>query len=366
MKLILSDPKRVANIIKDELSELKNKYADERRTKIIAQIVEFEIEDLIPEEEVAVTISHAGYVKRIPSSTYRSQRRGGKGVTGMTTREEDFVENLFVTNTHAYLLLFTNKGRVHWIRVYEIPEASRIGKGKAIVNLVQISSTEEKITAAIPIRSFEEEKETYLLMCTKHGTIKKTLLSEYANPRKGGIIAVGLKSDDSLIAVKHTDGKQEVVIATRQGLAIRFKEGEIRPIGRSGHGVRGIRLNKGDEVVGMETVLPEDTFLTATENGYGKRTDVGKYRLQSRGGKGVINIKTTERNGIVVGIKKANDEDDLMLMTEKGMTIRLPVKDVSVIGRNVQGVRLLRLDEGDKLAALAHIIKEDENTNEHE
>jgi DNA gyrase subunit A len=366
LKLILSDPKRVLNIIKDELLELKNKYADERRTKIISQIVEYEIEDLIPEEEVAVTISHAGYVKRIPSSTYRSQRRGGKGVTGMTTREEDFVENLFVTNTHAYLLLFTNKGRVHWIRVYEIPEASRIGKGKAIVNLVQISSTEEKITAAIPIRSFEEEKETYLLMCTKHGTIKKTLLSEYANPRKGGIIAVGLKSDDSLIAVKHTDGKQEVVIATKQGMAIRFKEEEIRPIGRSGHGVRGIRLDKNDEVVGMETVLPEDTFLTATENGYGKRTDVGKYRLQSRGGKGVINIKTTERNGIVVGIKKANDEDDLMLMTEKGMTIRLPVKDVSVIGRNVQGVRLLRLDEGDKLAAIAHIVKEEDNTNEHE
>lgn len=361
LKLILTDPKRVLNIIKDELLELKNEYADERRTKIVAQIVEYEIEDLIPEEEVAVTISHAGYVKRIPSSTYRSQRRGGKGVTGMTTREEDFVENLFVTNTHAYLLLFTSRGRIYWIRVYEIPEASRIGKGKAIVNLLQLSTTEEKITAAIPIRSFEEEKETYLLMCTKYGTVKKTALSEYANPRKGGIIAISLKSDDSLIAVKHTDGKQEVVIATKQGIAIRFKEEAIRSIGRSGHGVRGIRLNKGDEVVGMETVLPEDTFLAATENGYGKRSEVGKYRLQSRGGKGVINIKTTERNGLVVGIKKANDDDDLVLMTEKGMTIRLPVKDVSVIGRNVQGVRLLRLDEGDKLAAIAHIVKEDTN-----
>jgi DNA gyrase subunit A len=285
----------------------------------------------------------------------------------MTTREEDFVEQLFATNTHAYLLLFTNKGRVYWTRVYEIPEASRIAKGKAIVNLIQLSSAEEKITAAIPIRSFEEEKETHLLMCTKQGTIKKTLLSEYANPRKGGIIAIGLKSDDALIEVKHTTGKQEVIIATRQGMAIRFQEEEIRSIGRSGQGVRGIRLNKGDEVVGMEAVSPEDTFLTATENGYGKRTEVGKYRLQSRGGKGVINIKANERNGLVVGIKRANQEDDLMLITEKGMTIRLPVKDVSVIGRNVQGVRLLRLEEGDKLAAIAHIVKEEENnTNAHE
>jgi len=364
LKLILADPKRVLNIIEEELLELKNKYGDERRTKIVAQIVELEIEDLIPEEEVVVTISYAGYVKRMPLSTYRAQRRGGKGVTGMTTREEDFVENLFVTNTHSYFLLFTNKGRVYWIRTYEISEASRISKGKAIINLVQLSLMEEKITAAIPIRSFEEEKETYLLMCTKRGTVKKTPLSEYAHPRKGGIIALGLKSGDSLIGVKPTDGKQEVVIATKQGMAIRFKEEEVRLMGRSAHGVRGIRLNKGDEVVGMETVLPEDTFLTATENGYGKRSEVGKYRLQSRGGKGVINIKTTERNGVVVGIKKAKDEDDLMLMTEKGMTIRLPVKDVSVIGRNVQGVRLLRLDEGDKLAAIAHIVKEEENTND--
>jgi len=364
LKLILADPKRVLNIIEEELLELKNKYGDERRTKIVAQIVELEIEDLIPEEEVVVTISYAGYVKRMPLSTYRAQRRGGKGVTGMTTREEDFVENLFVTNTHFYFLLFTNKGRVYWIRTYEISEASRISKGKAIINLVQLSLMEEKITAAIPIRSFEEEKETYLLMCTKRGTVKKTPLSEYAHPRKGGIIALGLKSGDSLIGVKPTDGKQEVVIATKQGMAIRFKEEEVRLMGRSAHGVRGIRLNKGDEVVGMETVLPEDTFLTATENGYGKRSEVGKYRLQSRGGKGVINIKTTERNGIVVGIKKAKDEDDLMLMTEKGMTIRLPVKDVSVIGRNVQGVRLLRLDEGDKLAAIAHVVKEEENNTD--
>lgn len=362
LKSILADPKKILNLIKEELVELKNKYADDRKTKIVGQVVELEIEDLIPEEEVVVTVSHAGYVKRLPVTTYRAQRRGGKGVTGTTTREEDFVENFFVTNTHAYFLLFTNRGRVYWIRTYEIPEASRISKGKAIINFVQLSSPEEKITAEIPIRSFEEEKETYLLMCTRQGTVKKTLLSEYANPRKGGIIGIGLKSDDSLIGVKHTDGKQEVVIATKQGIAIRFKEEAIRPIGRSGHGVRGIRLNKGDEAVGMETVLPADNFLTATENGYGKRTEVGKYRLQSRGGKGVINIKTTERNGLVVGIKKAKEDDDLMLMTEKGMTIRLPVKDVSVIGRNVQGVRLLRLEEGDKLAAITYIVKEEENS----
>jgi len=364
LKSVLADPRKILSIIKEELTDLKNRYADDRRTKIIGQVTELEIEDLITEEEVVVTLSHAGYVKRLPVTTYRAQRRGGKGVTGMTTREEDFVENLFVTSSHAYLLLFTNRGRVYWTRVYEIPEAGRASKGKAIVNLVQLSSAEEKITAAIPIRSFEEEKETYLLMCTKQGTVKKTSLSEYANPRKGGIIAIGLKTGDALIEVKHTDGKQEAVIATKQGMAIRFREEEARPMGRGAKGVRGIRLNKGDEVVGMETVLPENTFLTATENGYGKRTEVGKYRLQSRGGKGVINIKTTERNGLVVGIKKAGEQDDLMLMTEKGMTIRLPVKDVSVIGRNVQGVRLLRLDEGDKLAAIAYIVKEEENNTD--
>ena len=362
LKGILADPKKVLGIIKTELQELKEKYGDERRTKITAAAQEMAIEDLVTEEDVVVTISHAGYIKRLPVTSYRAQRRGGKGVTGMTTREEDFVQELFVTNTHAYLLLFTNKGRVYWTRVFEIPEAGRAAKGKAIVNFVQLSAHDEQITAAIPISTFEEEKgkETQLLMCTVQGTIKAVPLAEFANPRRGGIIAIKLDDGDSLIAVKHTDGKSQIIIGTREGIAIRFEEKEVRQIGRAGKGVRGIRLDKDDLVIGMEAVSPKDVFLTATVNGYGKRTEVGEYRLQARGGKGVINMKTTDRNGYVIGIKKANDEDDIMLMTANGMSIRLSAKDVSLIGRNVQGVRLLRQEQGDKLAAIAPVAKEDE------
>lgn len=362
LRAILADPRKVLTLIQAELAELKQQYGDERKTRIIAQAVEFSEEDLIQEEEVAVTLSHAGYVKRLPASTYRSQRRGGRGVTGMTTREEDFVEQLFITNTHAYFLWFTNKGRVYWTRVYEIPEGGRAAKGKAIVNVVQLSSAEEKVTAAIPIRSFAKDsiKDAYLVMCTRQGTVKKTPLSEFANPRRAGIIAIGLDAGDGLIDVQYTEGKSEVIIGTRQGMAIRFKEAEVRSIGRAGKGVRGIRLEPGDEVVGMEVVSPRDVFLTATEQGFGKRTQVGKYRVQARGGKGVRNIKTTERNGMVIGLRKAND-GEIMLMTAKGMTIRLPVKDVSVIGRNVQGVRLLRLEAGDTLSTIMPIAKEDDH-----
>jgi DNA gyrase subunit A len=362
LKGILADPRKVLGIIESELEELKEKYGDARRTKVSAAAQELDIEDLVTEEDVVVTISHAGYVKRLPVTSYRAQRRGGKGVTGMTTREEDFVQELFITSSHAYLLLFTNKGRVYWTRVFEIPEASRAAKGKAIVNFVQLSAHDEQITAAIPVRGFEEAKgeETYLLMATQRGTIKKTPLAEFANPRRGGIIAIKLGEGDSLIAVKHTDGKSQIILGTSDGIAIRFKEEEVRPIGRSGKGVRGIRLTKGDKVIGMEAVGPKDVFLTGTENGYGKRTKVDEYRLQARGGKGVRNIKTTDRNGSVVGLVKANDGDEIMLMTAQGMSIRLPAKDVSVIGRNVQGVRLLRQEENDKLAAIAPLAKEDE------
>lgn len=366
LKSILDDPKKVLTIIKTELAELKEKYGDERRTKITANAVDLDMDDLITEEDVVVTISHAGYIKRMPTTTYKSQHRGGRGVTGMTTREEDFIENLFVTSTHSYMLLFTNRGRVYWLRVYEIPEATRTSKGKAIINLVQLSSTEEKITAAIPIRSFEEKKASYLLMATRNGTIKKTELAEYSNIRKSGIIAINLEDGDSLIDVKHTDGKQEVILATKNGLAIRFNEEQIRVIGRSGKGVRGIRLNKEDEVIGMETVSAKDTVLIAAVNGYGKRTHIDDYRLQSRGGKGVINIKTTDRNGCVIGIKNVKDDSDIMLMTEKGIMIRMAAKGISVIGRNTQGVRLIRLEEGDKLASIAYAAKEnDETTDEH-
>ena len=357
LKSILADPKKVMGIIKDELKELKENYGDNRKTKIQAQIVEQDIEDLIQEEDVAVTLSHAGYIKRIPVSTYRSQLRGGKGITGATIREEDFIEDLFITSTHAYMLFFTNRGKVYSLRVFEIPEGSRIAKGKAIVNLIPMGPN-EKITAAITIKSFEEEKESYLIMATESGLVKKTKLEDYSDIRTTGIIGIKLHLNDSLVDVKHTDGKSEILIATKEGIALRFKETGIRPTGRATQGVRGIRLDKGDIVVGMEAVTKDDIILSACENGHGKRTKVSEYRLQSRAGKGVINIKTTERNGTVVGIKKANLGDELMLITSQGITIRLPIDNISVIGRNTQGVRLVRLGEGDKLASIARIIKE--------
>ena len=362
-KSILSDPKKIDAIVREELKKLKEEYGDERKTKIMAQIVEMEIEDLIQDEDVAVTLSHAGYIKRIPLSVYHSQRRGGKGVTGITTREEDFVEDLFVTNTHAFMLFFTNRGRVFSTRVFEIPEGSRIAKGKALVNMIQLSSTEEKVTAAISIRDFEQEKGTCLFMCTKSGTVKKTELELFSDIRKSGIIAIKLDQGDTLIDVKRTEPKLEIVIATKHGIAIRFKESDIRTLGRATRGVRGIKLDKNDEVIGMECITKEDILLCATEFGYGKRTDLDKYRLQTRGGKGVINIKTSDRNGLVVGIKKANDNDDLMMITTNGMTIRVPMNSIRVIGRNSQGVRLVRLEEGDKLAGIAHIVKEEEANN---
>lgn len=362
LKGILADPKKILNLIQSDLKELKEKYGDGRRTKITAQTGEFEIEDLIAEEDVVVTFSHAGYVKRIALGTYKSQRRGGKGITAMTTKEDDFVEQLFVISTHAYLLLFTNRGRLYWLRVYEIPDASRIARGKAIVNFVPLGP-EEKITSAIAIETFEEAKgkETYLMMCTRNGTIKRSRLADYGNIRASGIIAITLDEGNVLVDVKHTDGKQEVIIGTKDGKAIRFDEEDVRIIGRSGKGVRGIRLDSNNQVVGMEVAPPSSkaSLLTVCENGYGKRTDLSEYRGQSRGGKGVITIKTSERNGDVIGIKLVTNENDVMLMTEKGIVIRLPCKDIRVISRNTQGVRLVRLEEGDKIAAVASVVKEE-------
>ena len=366
LKSILEDPKKVLAIIKDELLQLKEKYGDRRRTHLTADAEDFNIEDLIQEEEVVVTVSNAGYIKRIPVNTYRVQARGGRGVVGMTTKEDDFVAKMFVTSTHAYLLSFTTRGRLYWSRVYEIPEGTRTSKGKAIVNIIQLSSSDEKITASIPIRSFNPKdiKDEYLLMCTRKGTIKKIALSEFANPRRGGIIAIKLEDGDILMDVKKIDKNPEVVIATKKGIAIRFKEQDVRAIGRAGQGVRGISLEKDDEVIGMEVFSPEDVFVSVAENGYGKRTEVGKYRLQKRGGKGVINMQTSERNGNVIYIGKAN-EGQIMLITEHGITIRSKVDKISVIGRNTQGVRLVRLEEGDKVASVATVVGEEaeEDTN---
>lgn len=360
LKSILEDPKKVLAIIKDELIELKEKYGDKRRTHLTADAEDFNIEDLIQEEEVVVTVSNAGYIKRIPVNTYRVQARGGRGVVGMTTKEDDFVAKMFVTSTHAYLLSFTTRGRLYWSRVYEIPEGTRTSKGKAIVNIIQLSSPDEKITASIPIRSFNPKdiKDEYLLMCTRKGTIKKIALSEFANPRRGGIIAIKLEDGDILMDVKKIEKNPEVVIATKKGIAIRFKEQDVRAIGRAGQGVRGITLEKDDEVIGMEVFSPEDVFVSVAENGYGKRTEVGKYRLQKRGGKGVINMQTSERNGNVIYIGKAN-EGQIMLITEHGITIRSKVDKISVIGRNTQGVRLVRLEEGDKVASVATVVGEE-------
>ncbi|MBQ3834869.1 MAG: DNA gyrase subunit A [Elusimicrobia bacterium] len=360
LKSILEDPKKILGVIKDELKELKEKYGDKRRTHLAADEADFNIEDLIQEEEVVVTVSNAGYIKRIPVSTYKVQGRGGRGVNGMTMKEDDFVAKMFVTSTHAYLLSFTTRGKLYWSRVYEIPEGTRTSKGKAIVNIIQLSSPDEKVTASIPIRSFDpkEIKDEYLLMCTRKGTIKKIALSEFANPRKGGIIAIKLEDGDILMDVKRIEKNPEVVIATKKGIAIRFKEQDVRAIGRVGQGVRGITLDEGDEVIGMEVFSPEDVFLSVAENGYGKRTEVGKYRLQKRGGKGVINMQTSERNGDVIYIGKAN-EGQIMLVTEKGITIRSKVDKISVIGRNTQGVRLVRLEEGDKVASVAPVVGEE-------
>jgi len=364
LRSILADARKILTIVRDELIEIRDRYGDERRTEITNEIQDLAIEDLIREEEVVVTLSHAGYVKRLPVSTYKTQRRGGRGITGMTTREEDFIEHLFISTTHSYLLFFTDRGRVHWVKVYEIPEGGRTSKGKAVVNLLQLSHPDEKITEAIPVQSFERQKDAYLLMITANGVVKKTALANYANPRRGGIIAISLAEDDTLIDVKLTDGKREVLIATRKGVALRCKESQIRAIGRAGQGVRGIRLAEGDRVVGMEVVSEGESLLTATENGYGKRSKVDLYRLQSRGGKGIINLRATGKNGEVVGIRRVKEEDDIVLMTMQGIVIRQPVSGISEICRNSQGVRLVRLEQGDKLAAVAYIVNEDKEIAE--
>jgi DNA gyrase subunit A len=362
LRSILADPKKILSKIKDETIEIKKKYGDKRKTQIQIAEADFNIEDLIQQQEVAVTMSYAGYIKRMPLDTYKAQHRGGRGVTSMNTKEEDFVENLFITSSHAYMLFFTTKGRLYWTRVYEILEGARTSKGKAIVNLLQLQGAEEKITAAIPIRSFNPKdiKDEYLLMCTRGGTIKKIALDEFTNPRKGGIIAIKLEDGDILTEVKAIEKNPEVIIATKKGIAIKFKESDVRAIGRNGMGVNGIYLEKDDEVIGMEVFSPDDVFLSVSENGYGKRTKVGKYRLQKRAGHGVINMQTTNRNGNVIGIKKAND-GEVMIMTQNGITIRLRVNSIPVIGRNTQGVRLVKLDDGDKVATIASVVKDEEN-----
>lgn len=360
-KSILESEKKVLEIIKEEMKELSEKFGDARRTEVLPEAEELEIEDLIAEEDVVITVSHAGYIKRLPVSSYRKQRRGGKGVTGAEIKEEDFIEHLFIASTHDYLLFFTDKGIVHWLKVHEIPEAGRTSKGRPIINLLTLG-TGEKISAFVPVRQFKEGE--FLVMATRNGTIKKTALTAYSNPRRGGIIGITLEKDDGLIEVQRTDGDAELLLATREGKAIRFKESQVRDMGRGAKGVRGIRLGKKDELIAMEAARPDQTILTVTQEGFGKRTLFKEYRIQSRGGKGIINIKVTGKNGEAVGMKTVSDKDELMLITEKGMIVRSPVKDIRTTGRSTQGVRLMKLDKGDKISSVAKIVPEDEEAEE--
>ncbi len=355
LREILASPQRILEIIKSELREIKGKYGDARRTEIAdVQEDEFVAEDLIKPEEVVITVTHSGYAKRTLLAEYRQQHRGGKGIIAASTRENDFIEQLFVANTHSYILFFTNRGIVHWLKVYELPESGRNAVGKALVNLLNLGEG-EKITAFVPVMEFSGSR--YLLMATKNGTIKKTRLSAYSNPRKGGIIAITLEDGDELISVRMTDGSQQVILATRNGSAVRFNESDIRITGRSAKGVRGIRLRE-DAVVGMVVAEESRGLLTVCEKGYGKRTPVSDYRLINRGGYGVINIQTTERNGKVVGIASVSDDDELMFISRNGIIIRVPASDISVIGRNTQGARIMRMEENDSVVAVAKVAKE--------
>ena len=357
LKDVLGSEKLVFDIIKKELIEIKEKFGDSRKTKIAAAEGEFEIEDLIKEEQTVIALTHFGYIKRMPIDTYKSQKRGGKGITGMATREEDFVKQIFTASTHDTLLFFTNKGKVYRLRGYEIPEAGRTARGTAIVNLLSLDRG-EKISAVITISNFAEGK--YLLMATKGGMIKKTALSEYNSVRKSGLQAITLKQDDELIDVRMTDGEDNVVLVTHQGICITFEEKDVRPIGRVGQGVIGIKLNDGDEVIGMEPIISgsKATLLAITENGFGKRTELDEYRVQTRGGKGVITYKITPKTGKIVGIRIATDDEDVMLITNNGTVIRLKVKDISVLGRATQGVTLMRTANDCKVVSIETLSPE--------
>lgn len=365
---ILGSTQRILDIIVTELSDMKKNYGDPRRTEISNEVSDFSIEDLIEEEEVVITLSNDGYAKRIPLDTYKSQNRGGKGIIGGKTKEEDFIEHLFVTSSHSTILMFTNRGRVFALKAFEIPEGNRQSKGKAIVNLLQISG-EEKVTSAIAFKDFDPKNcgETYLTMCTRMGTIKRVELSEFANIRRTGIIAIGLEEGDVLVSVQETHGKSDIIIATKNGKSIRFDENQVRAMGRTAKGVRGIKLAQGDSVIGMEQAErdgEQPDVLSVCENGYGKRTEFSEYRTQNRGGSGVITIKTTQRNGCVAGIKLVDESKDLMVITEKGMAIRIRCEEIRSVGRNAQGVRLVRLEENDKISRVAPVVKEEEDKPE--
>jgi DNA gyrase subunit A len=351
---ILASQKLLLQIVVDEMREVRDTFADVRRTQILEEEGELSIEDLITEEDVAVTVTDTGYIKRTPISTYSNQRRGGKGRIGMRTRDEDVVNHLFVASTHSYLMIFSDRGRAYWLKVHEIPDVGADGKGKAIVNLVQLEAG-EKIAAMLAVREFDDQH--FIVLGTRKGTVKKTALSAYANPRAGGIIAMGVDPDDAVMAVRLSDGHSEVFIGTRDGLAIRFSEEDTRPMGRTAFGVRGIQLREGDEVVAMEVVKPGGTLLTVTELGYAKQTALDEYRVQGRGGYGLKNLEITEKNGHVVGIAQVHEDEELLVITEQGKILRTPANDIRTIGRATQGVRLMDLEGDDKIVSVALVEK---------
>src|SRR5713101_3178949 len=361
LRAILASERLLMQIIVDELREVRTKYGDDRRTEIVEGESEaLSVEDLIAEEDMAITVSHTGYIKRTPLSTYRNQRRGGKGRIGMRTRDEDFVSHLFVASTHAYVMIFSDRGRAYWLKVHEIPDVGPGGKGKSIANLVSLEEG-ERIAATIAVKSFDDDK--FVVMGTRRGAVKKTALSAFSNPRAGGIIAMGVEEGDSVIAVQLTDGTGQIFIGTRNGMAIRFDEGDVRPMGRAAYGVRGISLRDDDYVVAMEVVRPGGTLLTVTERGYGKRTEIEEYRVQSRGGVGIINISTSERNGEVVGVAYVQDVDELLIITLQGMILRMQTNDVRAIGRATQGVRLIDIAGDDRVVSIARLVEKEEDAD---
>jgi len=356
LKALLASERLILNAIKEELLSIREAFGDERKTEIAEAVPQIRVEDLIAEEDMVVTITHTGYIKRNPISLYRSQHRGGKGKVGINVKEEDFVEDLFIASTHDYVLFFTDAGKIHWMKVHELPQAGRITRGKAIVNLLNLSP-DEKATTILSLKDFAKGK--FITFMTKRGTIKKTALEAYSNPRSGGIIAIHLDEEDELISTKLTDGKQFLFIGTKMGKAIHFPENQIREMGRTARGIRGIKISKEDKVVGMEVVAPHTQILTVTANGYGKRTQASEYRIQNRGGSGIFTVKRTPKTGDVIGIKTVADEDELMLISNKGKIIRLRAVDIPVQGRSTQGVRLITLEEGERVVAVARLAEKE-------
>jgi DNA gyrase subunit A len=354
---ILGSKPRRMQILKDEMQEVVKEFGDERRTEIVADQGEFTVEDLIAEEDMVITISHTGYIKRIPVSTYRRQRRGGRGLTGVTAKEDDWIEHLFIASTHDYVMFFSDKGQVYWLKVHEIPQGGRASRGKPIVQCIAIRP-DERIAALVPVREFSDNR--WLMFATRNGTVKKTVLSDYGNPRANGIIAINIEGDDELIDVQITEGNSDIVLATRGGMSIRFHESDVRNMGRATTGVKGIELESSDAVIGMVVVRRDATLLVVSEKGFGKRSELSEYRVQKRGGKGIITFHNTDKTGACIALKEVQPQDELMMITKKGVIIRVPVDGIRVIGRNTQGVRVMNLDDGDLVVDVARVVREDD------